>query len=150
MRRFGFGRRKKNDCERFIERWLTALAFPLILFYDDASVNRQQKWTIDANAVNEREQFSSLKKSCSRESCPSPAWTLPRCRPCWRTPSVWPSPRCPSTRPSWRGACHTPPWWRSSSPARTSSWTTRTRSWCDRAANGLTSVSSWWLSLSFY
>ena len=66
--------------------------------------------------------YNNINFRYLRESCPSLSWTLLRCRPWTRRPSGWPSPRCPSTPPSWRTWCRTPPWWRSSSPARTSSW----------------------------
>ena len=81
-----------------------------------------------------------LRVVCLRGNCPFLSWTLPRCTPCQPWSERWPEtvrrshcgycqqvmgspfPHSRSTLPSCGGACRTHPWWRRSSPARTSSW----------------------------
>ena len=81
-----------------------------------------------------------LRVVCLRGNCPFLSWTPPRCTPCQPWSERWPEtvrrshcgycqqvmgspfPRSRSTLPSCGVACRTHPWWRRSSPARTSSW----------------------------
>ena len=68
----------------------------------------------------------NIKSWFLHENCLFPFWTQRMCRLLKHKLSELPSRHCPSTLPSWHTWCRTPPWWRSSSPARTSSC----QAWC--------------------
>ena len=96
------------------------------IFYD---MNVDKKWTFLDHLPNlscKRSLWMTLNekkvKKNSHGNCHVLFWTQQRYKPCrpwfWR----WIFQHSPSTRPSWCASCRRFPWWRSSSPARTSSW----------------------------
>ena len=69
----------------------------------------------------------NIKSWFLHENCLFPFWTQRMCRLLKHKLSELPSRHCPSTLPSWHTWCRTPPWWRSSSLARRSSWSSTER-----------------------